>query len=177
MAIDAKNPNRERRLRPGARLAAVVSEYHSELTEAMLTSARRELVSAGLGEGDLLVVRVPGAFELALVARRLARRPDVEAVLCLGLVLTGETTHDRYVAQGAARGIAQASLETDKPILFGVLTCQTIEQARARALPAQEGGKHDKGREVARAAIDVLSALDEAGLGEAESVGARSGRT
>ena len=83
-------------------------------------------------------------------------------VLCFGLVLTGETTHDHWVSMGATQGITLASLETDKPILFGVLTCQTIEQARARALPASEGGKEDKGREVARAALAALDALDEA---------------
>jgi 6,7-dimethyl-8-ribityllumazine synthase len=164
-------------LRPGARIGAVVSTFHAELTGAMLASARRELVAAGLAEEDLLVLEVAGSFELPLVARRLAVRDDVDAVLCLGLVLKGETPHDVYIAHAASRGILQASLETDKPVLFGVLTCDTLEQARARALPPEEGGTHDKGAEVARAAIAALAAMEAAasiGL-EREAVGFRPG--
>ncbi|MEM9803257.1 MAG: 6,7-dimethyl-8-ribityllumazine synthase, partial [Planctomycetota bacterium] len=131
-------------------------------------SAEAELLASGMETDGLRVVWTPGTFELPLVARRLARREDVDAVLCLGLVLTGETTHDHWVAMGATQGITLASLETDKPILFGVLTCQTLEQARARALPESEGGTEDKGREVARAAIETLAALDECGI-ESES--------
>lgn len=161
MALDHKSADRPRRLRPGARLAAVVSTYHDELTGEMLASGRRELAAAGLPEGDLEVARVPGAFELPIVARRFARRADVHAVMCFGVVIEGETTHDHWVAHGAVQGLLQVALETDTPVLLGVLTCRTLEQARARALPAQRGGL-DKGREVARAAIDVLEALEVA---------------
>jgi 6,7-dimethyl-8-ribityllumazine synthase len=87
-------------------------------------------------------------------------REDIAAVLCLGLVLKGETTHDQYIARAASLGIAQVALATDKPVLFGVLTCDTLEQARARALSPEQGGTHDKGREVARAAIETLEALE-----------------
>ncbi|HVS09194.1 MAG TPA: 6,7-dimethyl-8-ribityllumazine synthase [Planctomycetota bacterium] len=155
-------------LRPGVRIGAVVSTFHAELSGAMLESALRTLAAAGLADGDLLVLSVPGAFELPLVARRLALREDVAAVLCLGVVLRGETPHDRYIASAASRGILQASLDADKPVLFGVLTCDTLEQARARALPPEEGGIEDKGREVALAAIQALAAMDAAstiGLG------------
>ena len=158
MAQDPTSPAPALRLRSGTRIGAVVSSYHAALTGGMCESARQELVAAGLAEEDFLVHGAPGAFELPLLARRLARRPDVDAVLCFGLVLTGETTHDRYVADAAARGILQASLETDKPILFGVLTCQTLEQAERRARVATKGGL-DKGREVARAAIAALEEL------------------
>jgi len=147
---------------PGTRIAAVVSAFHGELTRAMCDSARSELLAAGLAAEDFLVLEAPGAFELPIVARRLAIREDVTAVLCFGLVLKGETTHDRYVAGAAARGVMDVALQTDKPVLFGVLTCDTLEQARARALSAAEGGKHDKGREVARAAVATLVALDAA---------------
>jgi 6,7-dimethyl-8-ribityllumazine synthase len=133
----------------------------------MLDSALRELEASGVRADDVPVVRVPGAFELPLVARRLARRADVEAVLCFGLVLKGETSHDRWVALGAAQGLVAASLECDKPLLFGVLTCDTLEQARSRALPPERGGREDKGREVARAALETLVALDEADGGGA----------
>jgi 6,7-dimethyl-8-ribityllumazine synthase len=145
------------RLPTGARIGAVVSTYHAELTRAMLASARRALESAGLAREDLLVLEVAGSFELPLVARRLAVRDDVLAVLCLGLILKGETSHDLHIAAATARGILQASLDADKPVLFGVLTCDTLEQARERAL-----GPHDKGAEVARAALAALAALDAA---------------
>lgn len=146
------------RLAPGTRVAVVVSSYHADVTERMLESARRELAAAGLPEGDLVVVRAPGAFELPWLAREAALRLGVHAVLCFGLVLKGETEHDRYVAQAAASGLVQASLDTGVPMHFGVLTCATLEQAQARALPAWEGGALDKGREVARAAIGTLAA-------------------
>jgi 6,7-dimethyl-8-ribityllumazine synthase len=154
-------PPRER-ARPGVRIGCVVSSFHAELTEAMLVSARSELEASGVAADDILVVRVPGAFELPLVARRLAIREDVDCVLALGLVLKGETSHDEHIARTAAAGIAQVALETDTPVMFGVLTCDTLAQARARALPPEEGGTHDKGREVARAALGVLRALAEA---------------
>ena len=127
MARETTPVERPLRVRPGARMAVVVSEFHVEVTGAMLESARRELAAAGLGPDDLEVVRVPGAFELPLVARRLARRPDVDAVLCFALVLKGETTHDHWVAHAATEGLMRVALETDTPVLFGVLTCATIE--------------------------------------------------
>lgn len=162
MALDPKSAARDRPQRPGVRVAAVVSSFHDDLTGAMLESARRELIACGMDAADFEVAWVPGSFELPLVARRLARRDDIDAVLALGLVLTGETTHDRWVAQGATEGLMRASLETDKPIAFGVLTCQSLAQARSRALPPDQGGKEDKGREVARAVIMTLNTLDQA---------------
>lgn len=145
-----------------ARIGVVLSTYHAEIGAAMLESARSVLEAAGLGRDDLLVVEAPGAFELPLIARRLAVRDDVKAVLCFGLVLKGETRHDEFVAAAAADGIQQAALHADKPILFGVLTCDRLEQALARSLPASRGGKFDKGAEVARAAIAAIVALERA---------------
>ena len=159
MAVDARAEDRIRL--PGARIAACVSRYHSELTGAMLASARRELALSGIDADRMHVISVPGAFELPLVARALARRKDVDAVLCFGLVLKGETEHDRWVAEGCVHGLMQASLETNKPLLLGVLTCATLAQARSRALPPEFGGRQDKGREVARAAVEALAALDK----------------
>jgi len=143
----------------GARIACVVSDYHREVTDGMRDAAREELLGAGLAPRDWIEVRVPGAYELPLVARALARRADVNAVLALGLVLKGETDHDRHIASAVSHALLEASLETDTPILFGVLTCATLEQALARSRRAGHGGS-DKGAEVARAAIDVLHALD-----------------
>jgi 6,7-dimethyl-8-ribityllumazine synthase len=162
MKRSPRTKERPRLKRPGARIAAVVSRFHADLTEPMLASAKRELAASGVRESTVRVVWVPGSFELPLVARALARRPDVDAVLCLGIILRGETDHDIYVAEGAVQGLMQATLETGKPLLLGILTCETLEQARARALPPELGGEEDKGREVARSAIEILAALDEA---------------
>ena len=162
MATDSGLAGRERLQRPGTRIAFVVSTFHHELTSAMMQSAQRELAASGLRECDMPVALVPGAFELPLVARRFARRKDIDAVICLGLVLKGETSHDLYVSQGTTQGIQEVMLQTDKPVLFGVLTCNTLEQARARALSPADGGEQDKGRELAMAAMTVLAALDTA---------------
>jgi 6,7-dimethyl-8-ribityllumazine synthase len=127
----------------------------------MLDAVKRELAAHVIGPEDVIEVWVPGAFEIPLAARRLAIRDDVDCVICIGLVLKGETSHDEHIARAVASGCMQVGLETDKPILFGVLTCATIEQARARALSPEQGGRLDKGREVARAAIEALHALDQ----------------
>ncbi|HEX6882782.1 MAG TPA: 6,7-dimethyl-8-ribityllumazine synthase [Planctomycetota bacterium] len=146
------------RLPRGAKLACVVSTYHEELTGAMLASALATLAEHGIAREALEVVRAPGAFELPVVAQRLAQRADVAAVLCFGLVLKGETEHDRHIAAACAQGLMRVGLDTGTPVLFGVLTCATLEQARRRAQREAEGGL-DKGREVARAALGALAAL------------------
>jgi 6,7-dimethyl-8-ribityllumazine synthase len=157
MSADPKTSSEDHpRLAPGTRVGAVVSGYHAEITGWMAESARRELVAAGLAEESYVLVPAPGAFELPFLARELARRADIDAVLCFGLVLKGETDHDRYIADATAHGLVQASFETSTPIHFGVLTCTTLDQAVARARPSSEGGTLDKGREVARAAIRTL---------------------
>lgn len=161
MARDPNSSKRETRLRPETKVACVVSRFHDELTGAMQRSAQRELVALGVDPANIRVAWVPGTFELPIVSRRIASVTDVDCVLAIGLVVKGETRHDEYVAQAAVQGIVAATLQTDKPILFGVLTCDNLQQARDRALPVDEGGKEDKGREIARAAIDVLLTLDE----------------
>jgi 6,7-dimethyl-8-ribityllumazine synthase len=159
MALDQASQGQRALLAPGTRLAAVVSTYHLELNAAMCDSAAATLTAAGLAAGHLERVLVPGAFELPLVAQRLARRPELSAVLCFGLVLKGETEHDRYIAGAVAQALARIALEADKPVLFGLLTCNTLAQAQVRARRAEQGGL-DKGREVARAAVEVLAALE-----------------
>jgi len=147
--------------RGGVRVALVKSRFHSDLTGAMAASARRALQEAGVLSEDILEALVPGSFELPLVARRFARRDDIAGVLCFGVVIKGETTHDHHVATGATQGIQQVMLETDKPVLLGVLTTNNLEEARARALPPEDGGVHDKGRECAVALVQLLNTLDE----------------
>ena len=162
-SIDARAAQPATTLPSGCRVGAVVSTYHGDIGLQMLDSAREELRRCGLAEQDFLVVQVPGAFELPIVARALAVRDDVAAVLCFGVVIQGETSHDGYVAESAREGILRASLDTDKPILFGVLTCANEEQARARSQKSADGGRFDKGREVARAAVQTLAAIGLAG--------------
>jgi 6,7-dimethyl-8-ribityllumazine synthase len=145
-----------------ARLACVVSSYHAELTDSLLDSALCTLAEHGIGRERVDVVRAPGTFELPVIAQRLAARADVCAVLCFGLVLKGETEHDRYIAEATAHGLMEVALAHAKPVLFGVLTCATHAQAVRRARPASQGGL-DKGREVALAALAALGALRDAG--------------
>ena len=144
------------------------STYHSDVVGTMLSSAKEVLRAAGLEAQDLLEVEVPGAFELPVVVQRLARRDDVGAVLAFGLVLRGETDHDRYIATAVSHALMRIGLETDKPVLLGLLTCPSLEHARARASRAEDGGL-DKGREVALAAIEVLHSLRAA-----DAAGARA---
>jgi len=149
MSLDPGSKARRRPRLERARIGVVVSSYHGELTRVMLASALAELGSAGIV--GVRVVEAPGVFEIPLLARELARRKEIDAVLCFGLVLRGQTTHDHWVAHGAVTGLVQATLETGKPLALGILTCARLTQARARAKP--------KGREVARAALDSLEAL------------------
>jgi 6,7-dimethyl-8-ribityllumazine synthase len=160
MALDPKSRDRTQPTRPDSQIGIVVSRFHEELTGAMKDSAIRELVACGVEEDAIHILWVPGAFELPIVAMKMADDLEVDAILCFGLVLKGETEHDHWVAHGAVDGIMRASLETGVPMHLGVLTCATLEQARARALPPERGGREDKGREVARAAIETLIAMD-----------------
>ena len=163
MSLDPRSRERPQPLRPGTCIGIVVSRFHEELTGAMKDSAVQELMVCGVAEDDIHVLWVPGSFELPLVARELGQEHPLDAILCFGLILKGETEHDHWVAHGAVTGIMTASLELGIPIQLGVLTCATLEQARARALPPELGGREDKGREVARAAIETLLTLDEIG--------------
>lgn len=160
MSQDTHSDSVPLRLRPGTRVACVVSSYHPEITGAMATSARATLEEAGLAPTGWREIEAPGTFELPILAQRLARRRAVDAVLCFGLVLKGETEHDRYIAQAVAEGLMRVSLDEGKPVLFGVLTCSTLEQAQRRARTLSEDGL-DKGREVARAACRALASLNE----------------
>ncbi len=161
MALDPRSDDLAPQLEPDTRIAAVISGYHREITYGMLGSATATLERAGLDPGNLLVVEVPGAFELPVVAQRLSGRDDVDAILCFGLVLQGETDHHTHIASSVAHALQQVALDAEVPVLFGVLTCRTLEQAQERARRADQGGL-DKGREVALAAIGALEALAEA---------------
>ena len=135
--------------------AIVVSRFNSLVTERLLDGAVDTLRRHGAAEDRITVVRVPGSFELPVIADRLARNGQFAAVVCLGAVIQGETTHHEYINQQTAAAIMEISLATGVPVLFGVLTCQTMEQALDRA-----GGKAgNKGAEAALAAIEMAAVL------------------
>jgi 6,7-dimethyl-8-ribityllumazine synthase len=137
------------------RFAVVVSRWNELVTRRMLDGAVDTLHRHGVADERITIVWVPGSFEIPLVAEQLASSGDYAAVCCLGAVIQGETTHDQYINQQVAAGIMQAGRASGVPVTFGVLTCQTMEQALDRA-----GGKAgNKGREVALAAIEMADLL------------------
>lgn len=139
----------------GLRVALVVARHNSLVTARLLEGALDALRRHGVAEEDTAVAWVPGGFELPLAARRLAASGRYDAVVCLGAVVRGETPHWEYVAAEAARGIAAAARDTGVPVTFGVLTCDTMDQALDRA-----GGKGGhKGAEAALAAVEMANLL------------------
>jgi len=143
----------------GLKFALVVSRFNSFITERLLDGALDCLRRQGAAEDDLTVVRVPGAWEIPLVARRLAQARAHDAVICLGAVIRGSTPHFDYVAAEVSKGIAQVSLESGVPMAFGILTTDTLEQAIERA--GSKAG--NKGFAAAEAAIEMVNLLKELG--------------
>ena len=138
----------------GLRIAVVTARFNAEITERMRTGAREGLRAAGVGDEDVDEAYVPGAFELPLAAKRLAEGGRYDAVICIGAVIQGETSHDTYVAGQAAAGIQRAALDTGVPIIFGVITTNTRELALDRA-----GGRTNKGADAAATAIAMATLL------------------
>jgi len=146
----------------GLRMAIVTSQYHAEVTQAMETAAVQAFLDAGGRRDDLDLLAVPGTFELTAVCRALAMPANdalpPDAIIALGCVITGETTHDQYIAQSVTHGLTQIIVQSGVPIAFGVLTCQTMAQARARAAdrsvkPGAAPAEGNKGAEAMAAAI------------------------
>jgi len=138
----------------GMRLAVVAGRFNEHITARLVEGARTTLAARG-GADDLVVHWVPGAFEIPLVAKRLAGSGTVDAVICLGAVVRGETAHFEYVAGPCASGVAAAALDTGIPIVFGVLTTEDEQQALDRA-----GGREgNKGSEAALTAVEMVALL------------------
>jgi len=137
-------------------IAIVVSLFNGFISKSLLQACWAELKRAGLKDAQITTVWVPGSWEIPVTALKLARRKNVDAVICLGAVIRGDTYHFEVVANEAARGIMQASLETGKPVIMGVLTTGNVAQARKRA---QSKGGVNKGRDAARAALDMTALL------------------
>ncbi len=141
----------------GMRFGLVVAKFNKFVTSKLLSSCLDGLTKHGVKDQDIEVARVPGAFELPLVAKTLAKSGRFDAVICLGAVIRGDTPHFDYICNEASRGIGQASLETGVPIIFGVLTTETVAQAIERADPA----KFNRGGEAAKSAIEMASVIKQ----------------
>jgi 6,7-dimethyl-8-ribityllumazine synthase len=141
----------------GRRFVVVAAQFNEIVTAHLVEGAVASFTAHGVSADDLDIVWVPGAFELPIAARRLAASGRYDAVVCVGAVIRGETAHFDLVAGEAARGIAEVSRDTGVPVLFGVLTTETLEQALDRA-----GGKHgNKGWDAGIAAMQMTSVLDQ----------------
>ena len=132
--------------------AIVVSTYNSNITNKLLVGAVETLEAAGIDSRNILVARVPGAWELPLAASALVAKPSVCAVITLGAVIRGETTHDQHINRAVSNALMELMTTTGKPIAFGLLTCNTLEQAIHRA----GGNVGNKGCEAAEAAIEMV---------------------
>src|SRR5579862_3456191 len=136
MSTNLPQPS-EARLAVTARVAIVAARFNAFIVDELLAGCKSRLIELGGSEDRIEIFRVPGAFELPVAARAAARSGKFAAVICLGCVIRGDTPHFDYVAGEAARGIQQVTIDAGMPIIFGVLTTNTEEQARDRA-----GGKH-----------------------------------
>lgn len=139
----------------GKKFGIVVSRFNSFIAERLLDGALDTLARSGAADDDIEVARVPGAFEIPLVAQKMVKSDRYDAVICLGAVIRGATSHYDLVANEAAKGIAQVSLAHDIPLVFGVITTDTIEQAIERA--GSKAG--NKGSEAAQVAIEMVNLL------------------
>lgn len=146
----------------GMRIALVCARFNDLITERLLAGATGTLTRHGVDEASLAVVWTPGAFELGLVAKRLAASADFDAVICLGAVIRGSTGHYDHVATNAASGVQRAGLDTGVPVIFGVLTTDTVEQAIERA-GTKAGNKGSEAAVTAVEMVDLLRQLPEPG--------------
>jgi 6,7-dimethyl-8-ribityllumazine synthase len=140
---------------PAGSLAIVVSRYNESITKNLLSGALEALAEHGLSGDRVEVAWVPGAWEIPLIADRLAASGRYAAVICLGAVIRGETTHDQHINRAVSTSLANSGLAAGIPILFGLLTCETLEQAIHRS----GGNVGNKGRECALAALEMVDLL------------------
>ncbi len=146
----------------GLRVGIVASRFNGDVVERLVETAREELLRLGVSAGDVSVARVPGAFELPIAAQALLRGPrPPDAVICLGVVVRGETAHFDFVAGGAADGILRVGLETGRPVIFGVLTTESMDQAWDRA-----DGTYRRGADAASDAVSMARLLQAIEAGE-----------
>ena len=142
---------------PQGRFAVAVSRYNESITGKLLAGAVQTLTEHGVADDAIDVAWAPGAFEIPLVADRLASSGQYVAVLALGAVIRGETTHDRHINRAVSLGLMEAGLRSGVPVLFGILTCDSVEQAIHRA----GGNVGNKGIECAEAALRMVNLLHQ----------------
>ena len=136
----------------GLKVGIVVSRFNALITDDLLAGAINELVSHGVDDNEIEVIRVPGAFEIPIAAKKICSK-EKDVIICLGAVIRGGTPHFDYVASETARGIASVAIDADIPVMFGVLTTDSLQQAKDRS-----GGKcGNKGAETALAAIEMAT--------------------
>lgn len=141
----------------GMRFAVVVSEWNTEVTEALYNGAKETLLKFGANEEDIVRRNVPGSFELTLGAQLMAERKEFDAVICIGVVIQGETKHFDFICDAVSKGITDLNMKYNLPVIFGVLTPNTMQQALDRA-----GGVHgNKGDEAAITAIKMAALKKE----------------
>jgi 6,7-dimethyl-8-ribityllumazine synthase len=157
----------------GLRFGIVVSRFNSFITDRLLAGALDALERGGAKEGQADVVRVPGSFEIPLVAKKLGASGRYHAVIAIGCILRGETSHFEYIASEVARGIQLAQLDTGVPMIFSVLTCDTLEQAIERA--GLKSG--NKGAEAGAAALEMANLMRTLGPHSSSPASARRGRS
>ena len=141
----------------GDRFAVVASRFNSEIVDGLLDGARSAFIEAGVDWDRVAVFRVPGAFEIPLVAKRVAESGKYDAVVAIGCLIRGETPHFEYISTQTSLGIGQVALETGIPVTFGVITVNSDEQAIARS----SAGEGNKGYEAAMAAVEMVKLLRE----------------
>ena len=141
----------------GKKYGIIVARFNDFITDRLTGGAIDVLVRHGADDSDIEIIKVPGAFEIPLIAKKIAQQNKYDAVICLGSVIRGATPHFEYVSSEAAKGIAMVSLETGVPVVFGVLTTDTIEQAIERA--GSKAG--NKGAEAAMSAIEMVNLVRE----------------
>ncbi|HSZ71634.1 MAG TPA: 6,7-dimethyl-8-ribityllumazine synthase [Cytophagaceae bacterium] len=135
------------------KIAIVVSEWNAEITEALYEGAYSTLIQKGARKENIIKKYVPGSFELSIGAQKMAALKEIDAIICLGCVIRGETSHFDFICQAVATGITDVSLKYDKPVIFGVLTTENKQQAFDRA-----GGKHgNKGDEAGITAVKMIN--------------------
>ena len=139
----------------GLRVAIVAARFNEFIVSKLVGGAGDGLIRHGAEDGDITLVYVPGAFEIPLAASRMAAREDIDAVICLGAVIRGSTPHFDYVCAEVSKGVAQASAASGKPVIFGVLTTESIEQAIERA--GTKAG--NKGFDAAASAVEMVNLL------------------
>lgn len=138
------------------KIGIVVSEWNDRITDSLLNGAKECLMAHGVKNEKIIVRRVPGSFELPLGAEWMLKHANVDAVICIGCIIQGETRHFEFIAQAVSDGIMNVGLNHQKPVIFSVLTCNTMEQAEDRA-----GGKHgNKGVEGAISALKMLALVE-----------------